>query len=251
MNFGQTFFVAVSVLYNCEELAIFPTGLLRYPSIEREETSVPNLPPDENKSAKESESAFTRRTFLRGLGVVGATAVMAEPAAAETPAGEAAAVAAGEGTAGITLTVNGQARAVNVEPRTTLLNALRNNMQPPVTGPKLVCDAGTCGACTVLMDGKPALSCLVLAMDAQGKKITTVEGLGTPEQPNPIQAAFVAHDALMCGFCTPGFVTTLTALLEKNPTPNLEQVKDACKGNFCRCGTYPKIFEAALSAKKK
>jgi xanthine dehydrogenase YagT iron-sulfur-binding subunit len=146
------------------------------------------------------------------------------------------------------LTVNGKPHPVQVETRTTLLNALRNHVEPGITGPKLVCDIGTCGACTVLVDGKPALSCLVLAVDAVGKKITTVEGLGTPDHMNPIQAAFVAKDALMCGFCTPGFVTTLTALLEKNPKPTPEEVREACKGNFCRCGTYPRIFEAAMMA---
>ena len=105
----------------------------------------------------------------------------------------------------IVLDVNGQKRTVSVEPRTTLLNALRNNLDKPLTGPKLVCDMGTCGACTVLMDGKPVYSCLVLAMDAVGKRLTTVEGLGTPESMNSVQVAFVEHDALMCGFCTPGF----------------------------------------------
>jgi aerobic-type carbon monoxide dehydrogenase small subunit (CoxS/CutS family) len=109
---------------------------------------------------------------------------------------------------------------------------------------------GTCGACTVLIDDKPVYSCLVLAVDAANKKITTAEGLGTPEKPNAVQAAFVEHDALMCGFCTPGFVTTISAYLKKNPNPSLAEVKEACKGNFCRCGTYPRVFEAALAAAK-
>jgi len=134
--------------------------------------------------------------------------------------------------------------------KTTLLNALRNHLEPAVTGPKLVCDMGTCGACTVLLDGKPVYSCLVLAVDTAGKKITTVEGLGSPDKPNPVQTAFVEHDALMCGFCTPGFVTTISAYLKKNPNPSLAEVREACKGNFCRCGTYPKVFEAALAAAK-
>jgi xanthine dehydrogenase YagT iron-sulfur-binding subunit len=119
-----------------------------------------------------------------------------------------------------------------------------------VTGPKLVCDMGTCGACTVLLDGKPVYSCLVLAVDAVGKKITTIEGLGKPGAMNAVQSAFVDKDALMCGFCTPGFVTTISAYLKKNPNPSLEQVREACQGNFCRCGTYPRIFEAALAAAK-
>jgi aerobic-type carbon monoxide dehydrogenase small subunit (CoxS/CutS family) len=204
-----------------------------------------------DEQSEQPRSGFSRRTFLRGLGVVGAGAMIAETPQTvdaedtrDSPKTDAAAKET-------VLTVNGKERRVAVENRTTLLNALRNHMEPPVTGPKLVCDAGTCGACTVLIDGKPAYACLQLAVDCVGKKITTVEGLGTPEQLNPVQAAFVAKDALMCGFCTPGFVTTITALLEKNPKPTVEQVKEACKGNFCRCGTYPKIFEAAMEAANK
>jgi aerobic-type carbon monoxide dehydrogenase small subunit (CoxS/CutS family) len=155
------------------------------------------------------------------------------------------------GSVKITLDVNGRRRSVNVEPRTTLLNTLRNHLDPAVTGPKLVCDMGTCGACTVLIDGKPAYSCLILAVDATNKKITTVEGLGTLDKPNAVQAAFVEHDGLMCGFCTPGFVTSISAYLKKNPNPSLTEVREACKGNFCRCGTYPRVFEAALAAAKK
>jgi aerobic-type carbon monoxide dehydrogenase small subunit (CoxS/CutS family) len=101
-----------------------------------------------------------------------------------------------------------------------------------------------------LLDGKPVYSCLVLAVDATNKKITTVEGLGTPENPNAVQTAFVDSDALMCGFCTPGFVTTISAYLKKNANPTLAEVREACKGNFCRCGTYPRVFEAALAAAK-
>ena len=154
------------------------------------------------------------------------------------------------GSVKVILDVNGQKREAQVEPRTTLLNTLRNHLDPEVTGPKLVCDVGTCGACTVLLDGKPVYSCLVLAVDATNRKITTVEGLGTPENPNAVQSAFVEHDALMCGFCTPGFVTTISAYLKQNPNPSLAEVKEACKGNFCRCGTYPRVFEAALAAAK-
>jgi aerobic-type carbon monoxide dehydrogenase small subunit (CoxS/CutS family) len=199
----------------------------------------------------DEQTGFSRRSFLRGLGIVGAGAVIADaPRRADAENASDAPKAEGPGKETV-LTVNGKERKVAVENRTTLLNALRNHTEPAVSGPKLVCDAGTCGACTVLIDGKPAYACLQLAVDCVGKKITTVEGLGTPEAPNPVQAAFVAKDALMCGFCTPGFVTTITALLEKNPRPTVEQVKEACKGNFCRCGTYPKIFEAAMEAAKK
>ena len=191
----------------------------------------------------------SRRKFLKGVGVAGAGAAIADHLWVETKAEESAPQTI-SGATKITLEVNGQPRAVEVEPRTTLLNTLRNHLDPTVTGPKLVCDVGTCGACTVLLDGKPVYSCLVLAVDATGKKITTVEGLGSPEQPNAVQAAFVEHDALMCGFCTPGFVTTISAYLKKNPNPTLDEVREACKGNFCRCGTYPRVFEAALAAAK-
>ncbi|HXG24130.1 MAG TPA: (2Fe-2S)-binding protein, partial [Chthonomonadales bacterium] len=116
------------------------------------------------------------------------------------------------------------------------------------TGAKEGCSTGDCGACTVLVDGEPVTSCLVVAASAQGKKITTVEGLGSPENMHPVQKEFVEHDALMCGFCTPGFVVSCAALLQKNPNPTLEEVKAACSGNVCRCGTYPRVFEAALDA---
>jgi aerobic-type carbon monoxide dehydrogenase small subunit (CoxS/CutS family) len=191
----------------------------------------------------------SRRKFLKGVGVAGAGAAIADHLWTTAEAEESQAksnVMSGEGM--IVLNVNGVQQTVEVEPRTTLLNAMRNHLEPGVTGPKLVCDMGTCGACTVLMEDKPVYSCLVLAVDAANKKITTVEGLGTPEKPNAVQAAFVEHDALMCGFCTPGFVTTISAYLKKNPNPSLEQVREACKGNFCRCGTYPRVFEAALAA---
>jgi xanthine dehydrogenase YagT iron-sulfur-binding subunit len=193
----------------------------------------------------------SRRRFLKGVGIVGAGAAIADQLWVEAEAQEQEATPeAASGTAKLTLDVNGQKRSVQVEPRTTLLNTLRNHLEPAVTGPKLVCDMGTCGACTVLLDGKPVYSCLVLAVDATNRKITTVEGLGSPDNPNAVQAAFVENDGLMCGFCTPGFVTTISAYLKKNPNPSLAEVREACKGNFCRCGTYPRVFEAALAAAK-
>jgi xanthine dehydrogenase YagT iron-sulfur-binding subunit len=210
----------------------------------------------ENEQPKKSASHDpSRRKFLKGVGVAGAGAALADhflaPDQKTVAAKESvAADAPVNGTINIALEVNGQKRNVAVEPRTTLLNALRNHLEPAVTGPKLVCDLGTCGACTVLMDGQPVYSCLVLAVDAVGKKLTTVEGLGTPENMNAVQKAFVEHDALMCGFCTPGFVTSISAYLKKNPNPTLDEVREACKGNFCRCGTYPRVFEAALAAAK-
>jgi len=210
---------------------------------------------DSNENRKKGDAGdshdASRRRFLKGVGIAGAGAAFADHLLADTQAAEAQAngsTSSVAGTVEIILEINGQRRSVRVEPRTTLLNTLRNQLDPPLTGPKLVCDMGTCGACTVLLEDKPVYSCLVLAVDAVGRKITTVEGLGSAEKPNAVQNAFVDKDALMCGFCTPGFVTTISAYLKKNPNPNLQDVREACKGNFCRCGTYPRVFEAALTA---
>lgn len=205
----------------------------------------------EDFPAAGNSSQWTRRTFLKGVGVaaVSTEAVLARAAvAADAPPAPDALNTVLEGPLKLTLHLNDQPRQVTVEPRTTLLSALRDHMDPPITGPKLVCNEATCGACTVLLNGKPVYGCSVLAIDAVGKKVTTVEGLGTPEKMNAVQAAFVEKDAMMCGFCTPGFVTTLTALLAHNPNPTEQQVREACHGNFCRCGTYPHIFAAAQAA---
>jgi len=137
---------------------------------------------------------------------------------------------------------------VNVEPRVTLLDAMRNRLD--LTGAKKVCDRGTCGACTVLIEGEPAYSCSMLAVEAEGRKITTIEGLGTPEQLNAVQQAFVENDAQQCGFCTPGFVVACTATLSKNPGANLEEAQAGCGGNLCRCGTYQGMNQALLDAAK-
>ena len=209
-------------------------------------------------SSKSSDSSstgipsnWTRRSFLKGVGAAAvATEAVLERAAlaADAPPAADALNTVLEGPQKLTLTVNDQARQVTVEPRTTLLSALRDHLDPPITGAKLVCNEATCGACTVLINGKPVYGCSVLAIDAVGKKVTTVEGLGTPDKMNAVQAAFVQKDAMMCGFCTPGFVTTLSALLVANPNPSEQQVREACHGNFCRCGTYPHIFAAAQAA---
>ena len=130
----------------------------------------------------------------------------------------------------------------------TLLRALRENLG--LTGTKLVCDRGSCGACTVHLDGKPVTSCMMLAVDARGHDVTTIEGLGTPARIHPVQAAFVAADALQCGFCTPGMVMSVAAALNQNPGADLAEIRHATSGNICRCGTYPHVFQAALNAAK-
>jgi xanthine dehydrogenase YagT iron-sulfur-binding subunit len=146
----------------------------------------------------------------------------------------------------LSLKVNGAVQKVAVEPRVTLLEALRDHLD--LTGAKQVCDRGSCGGCTVLLDGDAVKSCMMLAADAEGHEITTVEGLGTPERMSAVQQAFVEKDALQCGFCTPGFVVAATAFLARHPDPSLDEIKHGLSGNLCRCGTYGRIFEAVQSA---
>jgi xanthine dehydrogenase YagT iron-sulfur-binding subunit len=153
----------------------------------------------------------------------------------------------GPGKAAVSLKVNGALRRVEVEPRVTLLEALRHDLD--LTGAKRVCDRGTCGACTVVMDGRPVYSCSVLAIDAQGRAITTVESLaGAAGKLHPLQQAFVDCDGQQCGFCTPGFVMACKALLDRHPSPTPEQVKAGLGGNLCRCGTYVGVRAAVAQA---
>src|SRR6266567_3579805 len=202
-----------------------------------------------NESDSNQTGSFSRRNFLKSIGTtaVGAAAVQAQAVAAELEKINANKIL-GPGDVPLTLKVNGQSRKLTVEPRVTLLDALRNRLD--LTGPKKVCDRGTCGACTVLVDGQPAYSCSLLAVEAEGRAITTVEGLGTPEKMNAVQRAFVKHDAQQCGFCTPGFVTTTTAFVRSHPNATLEEVRAGLGGNLCRCGTYAGIMLAAVDAAK-
>jgi len=194
-------------------------------------------------------SGLSRRGFLK---TVGAGTVAGGLAAGVTPhptaSGQQAPPTAGPGEVPITLNINGQDRQLNVEPRVTLLDALRNRLD--LTGAKKVCDRAACGACTVLMDGEPVYACSILAIDAQGHPIQTVEGLGTPEQLSALQAAFVENDAQQCGYCTPGFVVATTAFLKQHPDATLEDIERELGGNLCRCGTYAGIKQAVLDAAK-
>jgi carbon-monoxide dehydrogenase small subunit len=149
----------------------------------------------------------------------------------------------------IELTVNGERYEVAVAPWRTLLEVLREELD--LTGAKKACDAGDCGSCTVIMDGKAVLSCLVLALEAQGKDILTIEGLAEDGQLHPLQAAFVEHGAIQCGFCTPGMILAAKALLDENPRPTEEEVRKGIAGNLCRCTGYVKIVEAILAASQK
>ena len=193
---------------------------------------------------------LTRRQFLKGVGATAAAgaAIPALPAFGQDEKTTGDADLLGPGEVPLTLTVNGKRHRLKVEPRVTLLSALRNRLD--VTGPKEACDRGACGACTVLRDGEPINACMSLAIESQGREITTVEGISRGDALGPVQAAFVAHDALQCGYCTSGMVLSVHALLERNPKATEADVRHAVSGNLCRCGTYPKVFEAALAARK-
>lgn len=142
----------------------------------------------------------------------------------------------------IELDVNGETYEVAIEPHRTLLEVLREQLN--LFGTKKGCDEGTCGSCTVLIDGKPMLSCITLALDARGKAITTIEGVAKNGVLDPVQKAFIDHGAIQCGFCTPGMIITAKSLLEKNPKPTEREIKEAISGNLCRCTGYVKIIEA-------
>ena len=209
------------------------------------------------KAAPEEPSAvqgnggtrFTRRGFLKGAGAGAVTAAVAPAMLVSGARTATAQEAEGVMAATVTLDVNGQTHNVEVEARTTLADALRDRLE--ITGPKVVCDRGECGACTVVMDGKLVFSCMTLAMDAQGRKIETVEGLADGDNLHPLQEAFIEKDALMCGFCTPGFLMSSRELLDANNNPTPEEVREGLSGNICRCGTYPHVFEAVMSAAEK
>jgi xanthine dehydrogenase YagT iron-sulfur-binding subunit len=193
---------------------------------------------------KRSEPGFSRRTFLKTVGAGGVAAGVLGPA--EAAQGQAVA-AAGPGAVPITLTINGRTHKLEVEPRVTLLDALRTRLD--ITGVKRVCDRGSCGACTMIVDGKTIYACSTLAIETQGKAIRTVESFTQGTVLHPVQQAFCDHDGLMCGFCTPGFVVSAVALLEKNPKPTRAQAQKALDGNICRCGTYQRVLEAVLDPK--
>jgi xanthine dehydrogenase YagT iron-sulfur-binding subunit len=201
---------------------------------------------------------LSRRSFIKGAGAAAAVAgllgVTPRPAdSADTPQGAASAAGLAErlgpGAQAIKLRVNGIVRTVTVEPRVTLLEALRDHLG--LTGTKLVCDRGACGACTVALDGNPVTSCMMLAADARGHEITTIEGLGGTAATHLVQSEFVAADAMQCGFCTPGMIISITTALRRNPAASLDQIKHAVAGNTCRCGAYPHVFRAALAAASK
>lgn len=198
-----------------------------------------------SKRKKES-GGLTRRSFLKGVGVTAAGTAVLNSGVLANAADSAAPRVVGPGPVPLTLNINGKDRRISVEPRTTLADALRYDID--LTGTKVVCDRGSCSACTVLLDGMPVNSCMTFALDVGGRKITTIEGLGNPEHLHAVQAAFIEHDGMQCGYCTPGMVMSCAALLAHNPEPTAADVQQAISGNICRCGTYPKVVEATLAA---
>ena len=149
----------------------------------------------------------------------------------------------------ITLTVNGKKVERDIPSRMTLAEFLREELD--LTGTKVGCNRGECGSCTVILDGEPVLSCSVLGVEASGREVLTIEGLSPGGKLHPIQEAFVEHDALQCGYCTPGMIMSIKALLDRNPNPTEEDVRRSIDGNLCRCGSYPNIIKAAIDASKK
>lgn len=208
---------------------------------------------------KPPKEGVTRRDFIKSLGVAGAAAGLTthgllgktEAATPRTQDG------VGPGAVPITLSVNGKTVKLKVEPRVTLLDALRDHLTldstDPVdlTGSKRVCDRASCGACTMILDGRTVYACSMLAIEAQGKQIRSVEGLEKDGKLHPVQEEFIACDGLMCGFCTPGFIMAGVAVLEKNPKADREEIRRGLDGNICRCGTQLRALEAVEKAAKK
>lgn len=204
-------------------------------------------PTRKNPEEKPDDSGVSRRDFLRISGITAAIPLVAKPKLVMA-AGEQIPVH-GPGKVAMQFSVNGKTYKADLEPRVTLLDALRDQFE--ITGAKRVCDRGECGACTVLMDGKTVYACSVLAIEAQGKSIVTVESLMHDGALHPIQQAFVENDASQCGFCTPGFVVACKAMLDRHPNPTPEDIRHGLSGNLCRCGTYDGIRKAIAQVAQK
>jgi len=193
---------------------------------------------------------MSRRDFLQNsvLTTAGATVAGAAPSLLAHADSDPQAKSAGPGLMPMELTVNGTARALQVEPRTTLAEALRGPLG--LSGTKIACNRGACSACTVLLDGVPVCSCMMLAIDVGARRVTTIEGLAQGDTLHPLQAAFIEHDAVQCGFCTPGMLLSGVALLEHTRNPDAADVRRAIGGHICRCGTYPHVLAATLAVAK-
>jgi len=200
------------------------------------------MPDKPDNKTPDSKQGLSRRGFLSSVSA-GAVVAVSMKGTPEAPAQEIEAV--GE-TVNINLNVNGSRRRVLVEPRWSLAYVLREVLG--MTGTKIGCERGECGACTVLIDGKARYSCLTLAVEAEGHEITTVEGLLKGDKLGPVQQAFAEEDAFQCGFCTPGQIMAVEGLLRSNPDPTIDEIRTGVSGNLCRCGTYKHIFNAAAKA---
>jgi xanthine dehydrogenase YagT iron-sulfur-binding subunit len=206
----------------------------------------PNTDRSGDSGARRGE--MSRRTFFKGAGLSAASVALLDGSlGVRAAAGDlvSAPQVLGPGPVSLSLSVNGRTLPVRVDPGTTLADVLRQDLG--LTGTKIGCDRGACSACTVWVDGEVVTSCMTLAFDVRGKQVTTIEGLAPGGELHPVQQAFVDHDALQCGFCTPGMVMSCAALVERHPNCTLEDVKAAVSGHLCRCGTYPNIFEATLA----
>lgn len=190
----------------------------------------------------------SRRSFLKGMGVSTAAAAMASAVVPQLEA-ETAPLVEGIRETVIRTEINGKKYRLAVKSHWTLLDVLRRELG--LTGTKKTCDRASCGACTVIMDGKAVYACSLLAVEADKRKIQTIEALADGETPHPIQAAFIRENALQCGFCTPGQIMATKALLDENPRANLAEIREALSGNICRCAAYPKITKAVLSLTQK
>ena len=202
---------------------------------------------DPEVKGDQESSGVSRRDFLK-ISSISAAAVPLVGTKLVNAAGSPVKVY-GPGKVPVELTINGKKQALQLEPRVTLLDALRDNLN--ITGAKRVCDRGECGACTVLLDNKAVYACSILAIDAQGKQVTTVEALTQGDKLHPVQQAFVDNDASQCGFCTPGFVVATKAFLDKHPSPTGDDIRRGLSGNLCRCGTYHGIQQAIAQLAQK
>ena len=200
------------------------------------------MPEDPENQCGKSHPGISRRGFLSTVSV-GAVAAVSLGNASDAPAQEIQAVG---DTNTITLAVNGSKRKVVVEPRWSLLYVVRDILG--LTGTKIGCERGECGACTLLIDGKPRYACMILAVEAQEHEITTLEGLMDGEKLGTVQQAFAEEDAFQCGFCTPGQIMAVEGLLRQNPNPTIDQIRTGMSGNLCRCAAYQHIFRAAAKA---
>ena len=209
----------------------------------------PPAPATDGTPGDRSGAGVTRRSFIQTAGLSAAAGALQQGTrAASDPPGDAVddVPIIGPDPVSVTLRVNGKPITTTVEPATTLLDALRIHIG--LTGPKEICDRGACGGCSVLADGLLVASCMMLAVDAQDVEITTIEGLADGDTLDPIQEAFIRHDALQCGYCTPGMIIAARALLNANGKPTLDEIKAGLSGNLCRCAAYPNIFNAVLEA---